>query len=70
MDRKLQQEIQLPEWAVQRPYGWHYAGWIPYTADNLDSLVEHAKLSDHGEIRDWDIYQEGYVFWWKENKNA
>ena len=60
-------ELLPPTWAIPRGDGWQYAGWIPYEAEGLETLIKNSLRSDHGETRGYDIYQEGFVFWWREN---
>ena len=61
--------VGLPAWANNRP-GWTFCGWIknPPSFGNFDEMVTAAKVSDHGELRAVDIYSQGAVCWFKEQK--
>jgi hypothetical protein len=57
----------LPKWAEDRD-DWNYAGWIrrPPIISTFEELCTRETRSDHGELREVIIYQEGAVVWWKE----
>ena len=59
--------IFMPSWITPR-IGWTFTGWFPNTPiiGSFDELVKNAKLSDHGELREVDIYPEGVATWYKE----
>lgn len=64
-------DIPFPPQAKQRSDEWQYMGWIANPPDSstsktFDEFVEDAKKSDHGEIREVDIYEWGAVCWVKE----
>jgi hypothetical protein len=55
-------ELTFPSWATVREKGWQYAGWIAnpperVTGKTFEELVEQAKQSDHGEVREVDVYR-------------
>lgn len=62
-------EIPFPPGAKIRK-GWKYVGWIANppssTSRTFDEFVEMAKKSDHGELREVDVYDWGAVCWIKE----
>ncbi len=62
-------------WARDRGEPWIYVGWIknpPYAGSDgklsFNDYLEEAKKqrSDHGEIRELDVYPQGAVCWVKE----
>jgi hypothetical protein len=57
-----------PPWATARE-GWRFAGWISRQGNSsktFEELVERTIQSDHGEVREIDIYEQGAVCWIKE----
>ena len=62
-------KIGKPPFAYkERPEPWHYCGWIPRKPQGVifEDAVKREKRSDHGELREVDIYEDGAVFWWAE----
>ena len=59
--------IPMPAWVKPR-LGWKFVGWIPRDPlfETFEELVEDARKSDHGELREVDIYPQGAAAWIKE----
>lgn len=66
--------INMPSWVKPRPAPWKYAGWIsrePAFGRDFDEVIKAIPLiSDHGEIREVDIYEEGAAEWLKDPSDA
>ena len=61
-------EMAFPEGATRRGYPWRCVGWIQLNPirGTFEELVEQAKRSDHGEVREVDMYDWGAVCWMRE----
>lgn len=59
--------IRMLDWIKIR-VGWQYVGWIARSlaTSTFEELVEKGRRSDHGELREVDIYPEGAACWMKE----
>lgn len=62
--------IPMPDWIIPRP-GWRFAGWFPREPaySTFEELLKNAQHSDHGELREVDVYPEGAAEWFKERKD-
>lgn len=59
----------MPIWVKVR-VGWRYVGWIARAPaiGTFEEHVEELRRSDHGELREVDIYPEGAACWMKEQR--